>query len=60
MKKWEYMVMSHSTTGSKLEEELDELGAKGWELVSAIPDVTGDNGETRTWDASFVFKREAQ
>jgi hypothetical protein len=44
-----------------LEKELKELGEQGWELVSAIPEVSGDGSEgdltVRTKDIKLIFKK---
>lgn len=44
MQKWEYMTLSNAAT-----MKLNEAGAKGWELVSALSGPTGD--------IYFIFKR---
>jgi len=45
-----------------MEEQLNELGSSGWELVSSIPLVEGasdqDGGSVGVVDIKFVFKRE--
>jgi hypothetical protein len=37
MQKWEYKRVPYIT-----ENELDQLGNEGWELVSVVADVSGD------------------
>lgn len=41
------------------QDRFDELGADGWELVSAAPENSiNDDGETYTEYIHFFFKRE--
>lgn len=62
MVRWEYKTLKFGTTGfmgGKLNEEafeglLNDLGKKGWELVSCFDTNTG-HGATR--DVVAVFKR---
>lgn len=73
--KWEYKIINLQTTGSginatgnKIKEEekekLNELGLKGWELVSAVPmDSFAPRigmGSTATEWVSCVFKRKIE
>ncbi len=65
MYEWEYKTIKFfaqgwSASGGKinhieLEEILNELGARGWELVTIVPGA-GRDGEL--WDYVAVFKRE--
>ena len=60
--KWEYKTIKLATTGfaggkldeTRLEHFMNELGAQGWELVSAF-DTNQLRGETR--DVVVIFKR---
>lgn len=59
MKKWEYITIRKKMVEgilSKLispEQELNELGEKGWELVSTVH-------IPKTEEYVFIFKREAK
>ena len=50
MKQWEYnaVIVSKKRGASAMEQDFDEQGAEGWELVNVI-----DAGE----DAVYIFKR---
>lgn len=57
MKKWEYMVhdsnMSPHGKKTKIEDQLNALGAQGWEVISVTSDA---NFLKATY--SFILKRE--
>lgn len=62
MQKFEYYTYCYDTEGfmggkvdaAKLEQDLNELGRRGWELVTGT-DTNQANGYTRT--IVFIFKR---
>lgn len=67
MSQFEYKVFTYNNRAifnddSTLESDLERLGRKGWELVSAIPVVKGDGSEVdlsvSTDDIKFIFKKE--
>lgn len=64
MYRWEYRTVKFFAQGAfdagrindvELENTLNELGARGWELVSILPG-TRANGEL--WDFVAILKRE--
>lgn len=63
MKKFEYNIISLQDEGfwsvefdwGKLNEELNSLGAEGWEVVSAV-DINTGHGRSR--DVNILLKRE--
>jgi hypothetical protein len=63
MKKFEYNIISLQDEGfwavefdwEKLKEELNSLGAEGWEVVSAV-DINTGHGRSR--DVNILLKRE--
>ncbi|MGY0692676.1 DUF4177 domain-containing protein [Virgibacillus sp. FSP13] len=65
MEKWEYIVepWKYAITdvdSSELEEKLNFLGQKGWELINIIPQV-GGMGNTVAVDYNhLVFKRKIE
>ncbi len=62
--KWEYKTIKLSMTGfivgkldeSKLDDHMNQLGKKGWELVSALSTM----GSGSTQDVVAIFKRQKQ
>lgn len=65
MKRFEYHILKLETgwfsggrvDTSVMDKHINELGAAGWELVSAL-DTNKSHGETR--DVLMIFKRERQ
>ena len=66
MGEWEYKTIKFFARGIgqlgtgkinevELEDVLNELGARGWELVTILP---GTNREGELWDFVAVLKRE--
>jgi hypothetical protein len=61
MTKWEYMVenwtlASYSSNREEFEQELNEYGEDGWELVAIIPQA--NDGLGNSIFSQLVFKRE--
>lgn len=52
--KWEYSI--HSVQDSKFEEEMNLLGAQGWEAISARRASDG-NRDTPVYSYEIIFKR---
>jgi hypothetical protein len=60
--KWEYKTLKYEASGffsqkiktEPLDEELNQLGAEGWELVAALHPTTGATANI------FLFKRPRQ
>lgn len=40
-----------------LQRKLIGFGENGWELVNVIPQVSGDNGDVKTGNNVFIFKK---
>jgi len=65
MKKWEYKIITIKIEGwvdkkidSQAEQQLNELGNEGWELVGNAPIGGGIGGwGAETSSFSFIFKR---
>ncbi|MGE7667401.1 DUF4177 domain-containing protein [Ureibacillus composti] len=65
--KWEYKIHDEkkrdilSDTNLTVEEQINELGTEGWELVSVIPIIggysDGREGYVDTRYMKFIFKR---
>lgn len=64
MYQWEYKTIKFFAQGSfnagriddvELEDVLNELGARGWELVTILP---GTRASGELWDFVAVLKRE--
>jgi hypothetical protein len=53
--RWEYVVehVAFFTTGV-----LNDRGSEGWELVAAVPVVTGEHANRKT-ELQLIFKRPA-
>lgn len=64
MKKYEYCTIKYSPNNwsnciDELDEELNALGEKGWELVTAaMENSVDDEGDTYTEYIWYTFKRE--
>ncbi len=62
---WEYKVVKFETISnlkepSKLQEELNNYGKEGWELVSIFyPPNIGEGWMPQLYSYSLVFKRQA-
>jgi len=41
-----------------LELVLNKLGAEKWELISVLPQIKGEEGETKTQCNAFIFKQK--
>lgn len=65
MSKYVYKVYDYNNSAvyDTLEEELLKLGEQGWELVSALPIVSGDGDNEgltiRTRNIKLIFKKRA-
>lgn len=63
-KKWEYKVIGldnalESRQAADLEEQLNELGAQGWELVNVLDQVDSRWGHQPRVECNFIMlKRE--
>jgi hypothetical protein len=54
---WQYLVLEHEKGGpSELARRCNELGAEGWELVTAIPMARSLNGGATTCVRLFFKK----
>ena len=53
MRKWEYKVIYNEFPSQRAEDDLNKLGAEGWELVAI--NIAGLSNRGR-----FTFKREKQ
>lgn len=67
MTKFAYKVFTYNNSAimnndETLENDLQEFGEQGWELVSALPIVKGDGSDgdidIKTRDIKFIFKKE--
>lgn len=52
MKKWEYLLVYYSS--NIFAEVLNDLGAKGWELIQTIQTIDQEDAHLYRW----IFKRE--
>jgi hypothetical protein len=53
---WEYEVVE--TWGTPLDsQKLNEYGAQGWELITALPDYLTLKGEVEKATRYYIFKR---
>ena len=59
MQRWEYQSIYVDLELEEVDEVLDEYGADGWELVSAVPVLgsTKRSGTSVTLGIRYVFKR---
>jgi hypothetical protein len=55
---WQYLILEHETGGPReLARRCNELGADGWELVTAVPVAASLNGGATTSVRLFFKKR---
>ena len=60
--RWEYLTQSvpAETPAETLHQQLNELGAQGWELVAATDKLQLFFGSGQTVALVFIFKRPAE
>lgn len=67
MPKFEYKVLNYNNKFilnniSTMEDQLNQLGSQGWELISSLPLVKGssdgDDVSVEVEDIKFIFKKE--